>query len=83
MEKKDVFEEVRGIIEPGAGIKLPTKIIYDKKQKQFSIKIPKKIADKAEIDVNKHQFLFEVKLVKDPEGNIIRKLNGQLVKKDD
>jgi RNase P/RNase MRP subunit p29 len=77
----DALKEAYELISGESVIETRAKLVYDKKQKQFSVKIPKKIADKMELDSEKYEFKFTLTVKADKLG-LSKKLNIEMVVKD-
>lgn len=78
----EALKEAYELISGESIIKETAKLVFDKKQKQFSVKIPKKIADKLELDSTVHEFIFTLKIKADKEIGLSKNLSIELVKKD-
>ncbi|MBI5002133.1 hypothetical protein HZC31_02000 [Candidatus Woesearchaeota archaeon] len=82
MTEKEFYEEVYEIISGESIISETAKVVYDKKQKQYSVKIPKRIADKLEMKPELFEMKFTLNLKTNQRGEIEKALETVLLKKD-
>ena len=74
-EKEKAFAEAREVIEEGQSELVETKaVLYDKKNSQYSIKIPKSLALKAGLTEKS-----EIKIIINPKQETIRNIKSNIV----
>lgn len=70
-EDETLKNEVRKLLEGGKSkVKETKKVVYDKSTNQFSVKIPKKIAEAAQLDSDS-EFILVVKPEKEEVNEIL------------
>lgn len=76
---EEILKEVRELLEkPKTEFTAEAKILYDEKTKQYSVKIPKKIAERADINHKKHKMEFIVEIRNEDSGKITRHLSAEV-----
>lgn len=75
---EDILKEVRELLEKPKPITREAKILYDEKTKQYSVKIPKVIAERAEIDVKKQKMEFILEIKNEDSGKVTRHLSAEV-----
>ncbi len=75
---RKVIEEVREIIEGEQGSELTAKVTLHKNTGQFSVKIPKRIAERARL-TGDEIMRFRVELDKSEHGEMVPRLFAEVV----